>query len=203
MKILNKSVVIIEASTKFLEDSNHQKNPSTVAVLHEQIPDTINLLPYQNDTEFIWITIVQHNSSDIEETFRKMHENRMNLQTMHTSQWQQFWVDNRITAEGNTRLSNVISASIFALVSGLPSSNTSHPQSSFFGLSPSGIGLDNEVYHGHSFWDTEMWMQPSIILLQPHWSRELLNYRYSMRNTAKENAINTGYNGYRFEFIEI
>lgn len=61
-----------------------------------------------------------------------------------------------------------------------------------------GLNRDLEVYLGHSFWDTEVWMLPSILLLQPKWSAELLNYRYAMRTAARDNANKTGYKGYRY-----
>lgn len=200
---MDKPAILLEATTKESEDPKYQPSLTTVSILHEQIPHMIKLLPEQTEAEFIWITIVQKNSSNIQEKFQKMHEMKNDLLKMHTNEWQQFWVENKITAKGNEQLSNAIQASIYALVASLPSLNTSEPRSRFYGLSPAGLGLDRhqEVYNGHSFWDTEMWMQPSILLLEPVWSRELLSYRHAMRNTAHDNAIKTGYNGYRFELV--
>lgn len=197
--IFNKSVTIVEASTKVLEDPIYQRDFSTVSMLYEKIPETIELLPAQNEVEFIWITLVQQNSSDIEEIFSKLHENSFDLLKTHTNEWQQFWTDKQISVEGNEELSNAIDASIYALASALPSLNTSRPRQIYYGLSPAGIGLsrDLEVYNGHSFWDTEIWMHPTILLLEPKWSKELLNYRHFMKETAHDNAVNTSYEGYR------
>lgn len=182
----------------------YQSNPTTVSILYEQIPDTIQLLPDQNEAHFIWITIVQTNASDIEYEFRKIHENKNDLLTSHTNEWAKLWMQMQITAKGNEYLSNAIQASQFALLSSMPSLNRSRStqsKSTFYGLSPAGLGLDRqqEVYNGHTFWDTEIWMQPSILLLEPKWSEQLLNYRHSMRHTAHSNAIGTGYQGYRFD----
>lgn len=192
----------MKATTNEVEDPHYQHSFSTVSILHEEIPQFIKLLPEQNEAEFIWITIVQSTSSNIRETFQKMHEMRNNLLNMHTNEWQQFWNDNKITAVGNVQLSNAIQASIYALVASLPSLNTSAPRSRYYGLSPAGLGLDRqqEVYMGHNFWDTEMWMQPSVSLLEPAWSREQLNYRHFMREAAHDNANKTGYKGYRFDY---
>lgn len=203
IQIQNKSVVILEATTTELEDSKYQPNYSSVTILYEQIPNIITLLPEESDVEFIWITLIQHNSSFIEKSFIEMHEMKHDLFTMHTNEWSQFWMNNKISAIGNHHLSNAIQASIYAMVSSLPSLNTSQPRSSFYGLSPAGIGLDRqqEVYNGHSFWDTEIWMQPIVLLLEPIWSRELLNYRFLMRESAHDNAIKTGYKGYRFVLL--
>lgn len=198
--ILDKSVVIVEAITKVLEDPDYQKEFSAVSILYEQIPEMIELLPKQTVSEFTWIMIVQSNSSGIEQTFEELHE-RQELLAMHTNEWQKFWNENRVIAEGNDELSDVIDASIYALTSALPSLNTSKSRSRYFGLSPSGLGVDklHDVYQGHSFWDTEIWMHPTILLLEPSWSEDLLNYRYDMRNTAHDLAKETGYNGFRYK----
>lgn len=201
MQILNKSIVLLEATTTESENSEYQPHLTTVSVLYEKIPDFITLLSQQNEMEFTWITLIQHNSSNIEETFQEIHKQKNQLFSMHTNEWTHFWINNQISAIGNDYLTNAIQASIYALVSSLPSLNTSQPRSWYYGLSPAGMGLDREqeVYNGHSFWDTEMWMQPTVLLLEPAWSRELLNYRYLMRRTARENAAKTGYKGYRFD----
>lgn len=101
VKMLGKPVVITEACTKTAEDPNYQQNFSTVAFLVEQIPDLIELRPEQNETEIIWISIVQSDSSNIEATFRKMHANDANLMAAHTSEWRKFWNKRRITTHGN------------------------------------------------------------------------------------------------------
>lgn len=200
IKILDKLATIVEAATNDVEDPLYQPNATTVSILYEKIPDTIQLLPDQNEENFILITLVRSDASEIEDEFRKISENRNSLLSNHTNEWMKFWSEMKITAKGNNFLSNAIQASQFALASSLPSLNRSRPKSTtFYGISPAGLGLDRkqEVYNGHSFWDTEIWMQPSILLLEPQWSQQLLNYRHLMRHTAHRNAVNTGYQGYR------
>lgn len=203
IKILDKLATIVEATTSISEDPLYQPNLTAFTVLYEQIPDTIQLLPNQNEANFIWITILQSNASNIDEEFRKIHEHKNDLVTSHINEWTKFWTKIKITAKGNDYLTNAIQASQFALASSMPSLNRSQPKSIFYGLCAAGLGLNRkqEVYNGHSFWDTEIWMQPSILLLEPEWSQQLLNYRHSMRHTAHMNAINTGYHGYRFVLI--
>lgn len=195
----NKSFTIVEASTKILEDPKYQQNFSTVSILYEEIPHTIELLSNQTEATFVWIMIVQQNSSNIEQIFYDMHENSSDLLETHTKEWQQFWTEKRISVVGNDVLSNAIDASIFAIASALPSLRTAQPRNRFFGLSPAGLGLNRnlEVYNGHAFWDTEIWMHPTILLLEPEWSKALLSYRHFMRKTAQDNAANTSYEGYR------
>jgi trehalose/maltose hydrolase-like predicted phosphorylase len=89
---------------------------------------------------------------------------------------------------------------MFYLISNLPSTVTNQPKDPFWGLSPGGIakgGLSKD-YQGHSFWDTEIWMHAPLLLLNPEWSEEILDYRYRVRKAAEDNAAETGYNGYRY-----
>ena len=49
-------------------------------------------------------------------------------------------------------------------------------------------GLSGEGYEGHYFWDTEMYMQPFFTLTNPEISANLIAYRYSILDAARENA---------------
>ena len=49
-------------------------------------------------------------------------------------------------------------------------------------------GLSGEGYEGHYFWDTEMYMQPFFTLTNPEVSKNLVEYRYSALDKARENA---------------
>lgn len=49
-------------------------------------------------------------------------------------------------------------------------------------------GLSGEGYEGHYFWDTEMYMQPFFTLTNPEISKNLIAYRYSILDSARENA---------------
>lgn len=49
-------------------------------------------------------------------------------------------------------------------------------------------GLSGEGYEGHYFWDTEMYMQPFFTLTNPEISKNLVAYRYSTLDAARENA---------------
>lgn len=54
-------------------------------------------------------------------------------------------------------------------------------------------GLSGEGYEGHYFWDTEMYMMPFFTLTNPNLARELLSYRYTTLEKAKENAACLGH----------
>lgn len=62
-------------------------------------------------------------------------------------------------------------------------------------LSLSPMGLSGLGYNGHVFWDTELWMYPPLLLLQPGMARSLLEFRYQLLDEAKQNAFSHGYRG--------
>lgn len=135
---------IVELATNTLEDPQYQPHPTTLSILYENIPDSIQLLPDQNEAHFVWITVAQTNATDIEAEFRQIHLSKGDLLSNHTNEWAKLWTEMRITAKGNNYLSNAIQASQFALLSSLPSLNRfqSKSKSTFYGLSPAGLGLD-------------------------------------------------------------
>jgi alpha,alpha-trehalose phosphorylase len=49
-------------------------------------------------------------------------------------------------------------------------------------------GLSGEGYEGHYFWDTEMYLQPFFTLTIPSIAKNLVRYRYSILDHARENA---------------
>ncbi len=49
-------------------------------------------------------------------------------------------------------------------------------------------GLSGEGYEGHYFWDTEMYIQPFFCLTQPQISKNLIRHRYTLLESARENA---------------
>ena len=64
------------------------------------------------------------------------------------------------------------------------------------GLSPGGLATDG--YNGHSFWDCETFMYPSLLLLQPDLARSLLQYRLDRFAGAQAKARRNGYSGLMF-----
>lgn len=94
-----------------------------------------------------------------------------------------------------------IISSTFNIVCNLPSQYTNlTPQHPFYGLSPTGLGRGSSTddYEGHNFWDTEIFMFPTIALINHDWAKSLLHYRYIMLNSARDYAKLTGFKGARF-----
>ena len=66
------------------------------------------------------------------------------------------------------------------------------------GYSLSPMGLSGLGYNGHVFWDTELWMYPPLLALQPEIARSILEYRFNRLEAAKKNAFSHGYKGAMF-----
>jgi alpha,alpha-trehalose phosphorylase len=54
-------------------------------------------------------------------------------------------------------------------------------------------GLSGEGYEGHYFWDTEIYMFPVFLMTQPDIARQLLLYRYSTLEQARDRAKEMGH----------
>lgn len=66
------------------------------------------------------------------------------------------------------------------------------------GLNCSPMGLSGLGYCGHSFWDSETWMFPAILVLHPSIAKEMLEYRYQRLPQAQRKAYMMGFNGAMF-----
>jgi trehalose/maltose hydrolase-like predicted phosphorylase len=60
------------------------------------------------------------------------------------------------------------------------------------------MGLSGLGYNGHIFWDSELWMYPSLLLLHPEIAKSLLEYRFERLEAARRNAFMHGYKGAMF-----
>ncbi len=54
-------------------------------------------------------------------------------------------------------------------------------------------GLSGEGYEGHYFWDTEIYMFPVFLMTKPEMARQLLIYRYSILDGARQRAKEMGH----------
>jgi len=57
------------------------------------------------------------------------------------------------------------------------------------------MGLSAPGYNGHVFWDSELWMYPPLLVMQPDMGRSMMNYRVDRLEKAKEKARNFGFKG--------
>lgn len=58
--------------------------------------------------------------------------------------------------------------------------------------SPSPFGLSTTGYSGHVFWDTDLWMYPPMLILNPAIARSMSDYRADRLEGAMRNHRNSG-----------
>ncbi|MFA0961023.1 glycoside hydrolase family 65 protein [Roseivirga sp. BDSF3-8] len=118
-------------------------------------------------------------------TIFAMLEGTERLLARHTAAWDDLWQSD-IIIEGNLQVQKDVRSALYHLYSFAR-------QGTAYSLSP--MGLSGLGYNGHVFWDTELWMFPPLLMLQPEIAKSLLEYRYQRLEMAKQNAFAHGYDG--------
>ena len=106
----------------------------------------------------------------------------------HRQAWSELW-ESDIIIEGDLQAQKEVRSMLYHLYSFCRKNSAS---------SPSPMGLSGLGYNGHVFWDTEMFMMPSLIMLQPQMAASMLEYRFERLEEAKRNAASYGYDGAMF-----
>ncbi|PLR96542.1 glycoside hydrolase family 65 protein [Bacillus sp. T33-2] len=95
-----------------------------------------------------------------------------------------YWDGADITIGGDEKLQEGIRFNLFHLLQSVgkdPFSNIAAK------------GLSGEGYEGHYFWDTEIYIFPLFLMVNPKLARQLLFYRYSILDHARERAKEMGH----------
>ncbi|MEM1216963.1 MAG: glycoside hydrolase family 65 protein, partial [Bacteroidota bacterium] len=121
-------------------------------------------------------------------TIFAMLEGRERLLMRHQQAWDKLWQSD-IVIEGHLRSQRAVRSALYHLYS-FARAGTS------YSLSP--MGLSGLGYNGHIFWDTEIWMYPPLLAMQPDIAASLMEYRYERLEAAKQNAFSHGYEGAMF-----
>ena len=90
-----------------------------------------------------------------------------------------FWDSCDVTIYGDEELGDAVHYNLYQLIQSVgkdPHCNISAK------------GLSGEGYEGHYFWDTEMYIQPFFTLTHREVAKNLIRYRYTTLEHAKENA---------------
>lgn len=90
-----------------------------------------------------------------------------------------FWEQSSLEIDGDDDLSLAVRYNLYQLVQSAGKDENCNIAAK---------GLSGEGYEGHYFWDTEMYMQPFFTLTNPQIARNLIAYRYSILDAARENA---------------
>lgn len=117
-----------------------------------------------------------------------MLEGTDRLLAQHQSAWNNLWRSD-IVIEGDPEVQRDVRFALYHLYSFAR-------EGTAYSLSP--MGLSGLGYNGHVFWDTELWMYPPLLVLQPGIARSLLEYRFQRLEAARQNAFSHGYKGAMF-----
>ncbi|HYW34733.1 MAG TPA: hypothetical protein VE868_04930 [Balneolaceae bacterium] len=106
----------------------------------------------------------------------------------HRQAWKKLW-SSRIIVRGNASDQRAINFALYNLYSYIR-------RGTAYSISP--MGLSSPGYNGHIFWDAEIWMYPSLLVLHPQIAKSMLNYRYKRLKAAKQKARANGFRGAMF-----
>ncbi len=115
-------------------------------------------------------------------------EGTKRLLMRHEEAWNELWKSD-IVIDGDSQSQKDIRFALYHLYS-------FSREGTAYSLSP--MGLSGLGYNGHVFWDTELWMYPPLLALQPGIAKSLLEYRFARLEAAKQNAFSHGYKGAMF-----
>ncbi|MNR92204.1 Kojibiose phosphorylase [compost metagenome] len=108
------------------------------------------------------------------------------LLNRHKQAWVELWNTGDIQIEGDLDAQQRVRFALYNLYSYVrPETRQS--------IAP--MGLSSQGYNGHIFWDTELWMYPTLLALQPDMAKSCLDYRSDRLQKAKQKASIYGYKG--------
>jgi len=188
----------IAASNSFIFEEEHGAEPD---LIHEDWDYNMHLTKFhkrlrKGETYSFCIVASTCTSEQYEDPHNEaerlsiyaMLEGKDRLLMRHKQAWDVLWQGN-VTITGNPQVTRDIRFALYHLYSFARAGT---------GYSLSPMGLSGLGYNGHVFWDTELWMYPPLLMLQPDIARSLLDYRYDRLEAAKQNAFAHGYKGAMF-----
>ena len=186
------------ASNTFLFSELHGQEPR---VIHEMWDNNMHLMKFSKKIKAgetyrfsiagSSITSAHHddplNEAERLTIYAKL-EGRDRLVNFHNKAWDDLWQSD-IVIEGDDQSQQDIHSMLYHLYSFTREGTA---------LSPSPMGLSGLGYNGHVFWDTELWMFPSLLVLHPEIAKSMVEYRYQRLEAAKRNAFANGFKGAMF-----
>ena len=190
--------LLLAASNTFLFDEPHGSEPP---VIHEMWDNNMHLLKFRKQLSagsayhfaIAGSSITSaHTDDPLNEAerltlFAALQGSRK-LKDFHAQAWDELWKSD-IIIEGDDNTQRDIRLMLYHLYSFAR-------EGTAYSLSP--MGLSGLGYNGHAFWDTEIWMYPALLLLQPKIAASLMEYRYQRLDAARKNAFSHGYKGAMF-----
>lgn len=105
----------------------------------------------------------------------------------HVDAWRRRWEAAEVQIVGDEKAQRALRFAIYHLIAATNSTDEY--------ISVGARGLTGEAYHGHVFWDTEIYMLPFYVITDPPTARSLLMYRYHTLDAARRKAKVHGYKG--------
>lgn len=105
-------------------------------------------------------------------------ESSSTLYQEHVEQWSEIWKSG-FEIEGRLDVARVTNASLYYIISSIR-------EDTRYSLSPGGLASNG--YNGHTFWDCETWMYPSLVLWHPEIAASILDYRFQRQDEARVKA---------------
>src|SRR5688572_10560666 len=188
----------VAVSNSFIFSEQHGKEPDLV---HEDWDYNMHLLKFSKSLkagEKYTFSVVSSATSTAQfddplneaerlTVFAKL-EGTERLIQRHKLEWEKLW-SHDIIVQGDVQSQKDIRFALYHLYSFAR-------EGTAYSLSP--MGLSGLGYNGHVFWDTELWMYPPLLILQPEIAKSLLEYRYQRLAAAKQYAFSHGYKGAMF-----
>ncbi|MCI4670727.1 MAG: glycoside hydrolase family 65 protein [Bacteroidia bacterium] len=188
----------VAASNSFIFEEKHGSEPE---VIHVDWDFNRHWMEFEKEIKagesytFAVVSSIissEHNADPFNEAERLTLYARLEgierLLKRHEAAWDKLW-ESDILIEGDPMVQQEVHSAIYHLYS-FAREGTS------YSLSP--MGLSGLGYNGHIFWDTEIWMYPPLLLLQPEIAKSLLDYRFERMEAARQNAFSHGYKGVMF-----
>ena len=189
---------IVAASNSFIFPEKHGEEPR---IIHEDWDYNMHLMKFRKTLaagETYRFAVVGsvissvHNNDPRNEAERltifARLEGLQRLEAGHQRSWDKLW-ESDIQIEGDLAAQKATRSALYHLYSFAR-------EGSALSLSP--MGLSGLGYNGHVFWDTELWMYPPLLVLQPGIAKSLLEYRFQRMEAARKNAFAHGFDGVMF-----
>ena len=164
----------VATSTSFIFPEPHGKEPK---IIHEDWDYNMHLMKFKRKLKkgetyrfaLVGSSIASvHNPDPQNEAERLTLYARLEgierLESAHLKAWNTLW-ESDIEITGDVRSQRAVRSALYHLYSFARKGTA-------YSLSP--MGLSGLGYNGHVFWDTELWMYPPLLLLQPEIAKSLL-----------------------------
>ncbi|MGQ9581643.1 MAG: hypothetical protein ACUVT8_11980, partial [Armatimonadota bacterium] len=157
------------------------------------VPESVKVVKGSEITLSKWVSV---STSDVADTaVRQVLESLENaladpeeIVRRHKSAWDDIWKSD-IAIDGSRKQQQIIHSCMFYLL-------CSVREGSKWSIPP--MGLSNNAFSGHVFWDADVWMFPALMLQHPDLARSIVEYRYRTLPGAILNARNAGLAGAQY-----